>query len=70
MTVFVLNGGRLSDMYGRKRLDVLGFSVFTLAALNSSAIAADAFPKSQLGVAIGTNQMMIAAFWARSLAAG
>lgn len=86
-TVFVLNGGRLSDMYGRKRLYVLGFSVFTLASLlagfthnvnllialravqgvggafmaaNSSAIVADAFPKSQLGVAIGTNQMMIA----------
>ena len=86
-TVFVLNGGRLSDMYGRKRLYVLGFSVFTVASLlagfthnvsalialravqgvggafmaaNSSAIVADAFPKSQLGVAIGTNQMMIA----------
>ncbi|WP_425146422.1 MFS transporter [Deinococcus sp.] len=92
-TVFVLNGGRLSDMYGRKRLYVLGFSVFTLASLlagfthnvdvlialralqgvggafiaaNSSAIVADAFapsttqPKAQLGVAIGTNQMMIA----------
>lgn len=86
-TVFVLNGGRLSDMYGRKRLYVLGFGVFTLASLlagfthnvsalialravqgvggafmaaNSSAIVADAFPKSQLGVAIGTNQMMIA----------
>ena len=92
-TVFVLSGGRLSDMYGRKRLYVLGFSVFTLASLlagfthsvtllialravqgvggafmaaNSSAIVADAFapsaaqPKSQLGVAIGTNQMMIA----------
>ncbi|MFC4455887.1 MFS transporter [Deinococcus sonorensis] len=86
-TVFVLNGGRLSDMYGRKRLYVMGFSVFTLASLlagftknvdllialravqgvggafmaaNSSAIVADAFPKAQLGLAIGTNQMMIA----------
>lgn len=86
-TVLVLNVGRLSDMFGRKRLYVLGFALFTLAALlagftsnvallialrvlqgvggafllaNSSAIVTDAFPKRELGLAIGTNQMMVA----------
>ncbi|WP_019587713.1 MFS transporter [Deinococcus apachensis] len=86
-TVLVLNVGRLSDMYGRKRLYVLGFAVFTLAALlagftanvpllialralqgvggafmiaNSSAVVTDAFPRQELGLAIGTNQMMVA----------
>lgn len=86
-TVLVLNVGRLGDMYGRKRLYVAGFAVFTLASLlagftgnvallialralqgvggafmmaNSGAIVADAFPRTELGVAIGTNQMMVA----------
>ncbi len=86
-TVLVLNVGRFSDMWGRKRLFVLGFAVFTAAALlagmtssvgwlialralqgvggafmiaNSSAIVTDAFPRSELGLAIGTNQMMVA----------
>ncbi|WP_027480694.1 MFS transporter [Deinococcus pimensis] len=86
-TVLVLNVGRLGDMYGRKRLYVLGFALFTLAALvagftgsvgllialrvlqgvggafmmaNSSAIVTDAFPREELGLAIGTNQMMVA----------
>ncbi|ADV66564.1 MFS transporter [Deinococcus maricopensis] len=86
-TVFVLNVGRLSDMYGRKRLYVLGFGLFTISSLlagftgnvpllialralqgvggafmiaNSSAIVTDAFPREELGLAIGTNQMMVA----------
>ncbi len=86
-TVLVLNVGRLSDMYGRKRLFTIGFAIFTLASLlagftsnvgllialralqgvggafliaNSSAIVTDAFPRQELGLAIGTNQMMVA----------
>lgn len=86
-TVLVLNVGRLSDMYGRKRLYTAGFALFTLASLlagftanvpllialralqgvggafliaNSSAIVTDAFPRQELGLAIGTNQMMVA----------
>ncbi|HEX2863759.1 MAG TPA: MFS transporter, partial [Deinococcales bacterium] len=86
-TVLVLNVGRLSDMFGRKSLYVLGFAVFTLASLgagfsntvnalialrvlqgiggglmiaNSSAIVTDAFPLKELGLALGTNQMLVA----------
>jgi EmrB/QacA subfamily drug resistance transporter len=86
-TVLVLNIGRFSDMFGRKRLYVLGFSLFTLSSLlagfmtnapvlilirilqgtggafmlaNSGAIVADAFPKEELGLALGTNQMLVA----------
>jgi EmrB/QacA subfamily drug resistance transporter len=86
-TAAVLTVGRLGDMWGRKRLYVAGFAVFTVMALlsgfagsawelivlratagvggalmmaNSSAIVADAFPKHELGLALGINAMVIA----------
>jgi EmrB/QacA subfamily drug resistance transporter len=86
-TAAVLTVGRLGDMWGRKRLYVTGFVVFTLMALlsglatsawqlillralagiggalmvaNSSAIVTDAFPRHQLGLALGINGMVVA----------
>ncbi len=86
-TVLVLTAGRIADMVGRKRLYVLGFALFGVAALaagfctdatqliivraiqgaagafmiaNSSAIVTDAFPKKQLGLALGTNMIVVA----------
>src|SRR6478736_3737535 len=55
-TVLVLTAGRLSDLFGRKRAYVLGFLVFG----NSAALVTDAFPKEQLGLAMGTNTMVAA----------
>jgi len=76
----------MGDMYGRKKLYVSGFALFTLASLlcglsqsgtqllifrlvqavggalmvaNSTAIVADAFPKEELGKALGLNIMVI-----------
>jgi EmrB/QacA subfamily drug resistance transporter len=86
-TVLVLAGGRLSDLFGRKRAYVGGFVIFALASLgagfadsgtqlilwrivqglggallfaNSAALVADAFPREQLGLAMGTNTMVAA----------
>jgi EmrB/QacA subfamily drug resistance transporter len=86
-TAAVLTVGRLGDMWGRKRLYVTGFVVFTVMALlsglagnawelillralagiggalmvaNSSAIVTDAFPRHQLGLALGINGMVVA----------
>jgi EmrB/QacA subfamily drug resistance transporter len=86
-TVLVVTAGRLSDQFGRKRANVLGFLVFTFASIgagfaadgtqlilwrilqgvggaflfaNSSAIVTDAFPREQLGLAMGTNTMVAA----------
>ncbi len=86
-TAAVLTVGRLGDMWGRKRLYVTGFVVFTVMALlsgfagsaweliilrslagvggalmvaQSSAIVTDAFPKHQLGLALGINGMVVA----------
>jgi EmrB/QacA subfamily drug resistance transporter len=86
-TAAVLTVGRLGDMWGRKRLYVAGFAVFTVMALlsgfagsawelilfrstagvggalmlaNSSAIVTDAFPRHELGLALGINAMVIA----------
>jgi EmrB/QacA subfamily drug resistance transporter len=86
-TVLVLTGGRLSDLFGRKRAYVGGFVIFALASLgagfadsgtqlilwrivqgvggallfaNSAALVADAFPREQLGLAMGTNTMVAA----------
>ena len=86
-TAAVLTVGRLGDMWGRKRLYVAGFAVFTAMALlsgfagsawelillralagvggalmvaNSSAIVTDAFPRHQLGLALGINSMVVA----------
>ena len=86
MTILVPSIGRMGDMYGRKKLYVSGFAVFTLASLlcgfsqsgtqllifrlvqavggalmvaNSTAIVADAFPKEELGKALGLNIMVI-----------
>jgi EmrB/QacA subfamily drug resistance transporter len=86
-TVLVLTGGRLSDLFGRKRAYVAGFVVFALASLgagfaadgtqlilwrivqgvggaflfaNSAALVTDAFPREQLGLAMGTNTMVAA----------
>lgn len=87
LTILVPTIGRLADIYGRKRLYVSGFAVFTLFALvsgfarnadqllafrmlqavggalllaNSTAIVTDAFPKGELGRALGINSMIIA----------
>jgi len=76
----------MGDMYGRKKLYVSGFALFTFASLlcglsqsgiqllifrllqavggalivaNSTAIVADAFPKEELGKALGLNIMVI-----------
>jgi len=86
-TVLVLTGGRLSDVFGRKRAYVGGFVIFALASLgagfaadatqlilwrivqgvggaflfaNSAALVTDAFPREQLGLAMGTNTMVAA----------
>jgi EmrB/QacA subfamily drug resistance transporter len=86
MTILVPSIGRMGDMYGRKKLYVSGFALFTLASLlcglsqsgtqllifrlvqavggalmvaNSTAIVADAFPKEELGKALGLNIMVI-----------
>jgi EmrB/QacA subfamily drug resistance transporter len=86
-TVLVLTGGRLSDLFGRKRAYVGGFVIFALASLgagfaadgtqlilwrivqgvggaflfaNSAALVTDAFPREQLGLAMGTNTMVAA----------
>lgn len=86
-TAAVLTAGRLGDMWGRKRLFVGGFGVFTVMALasgfattgwvlillraiagiggamvvaNSGAIVTDAFPPSELGLALGVNGMVLA----------
>src|SRR6478609_7223288 len=58
-TVLVLTAGRLSDLFGRKRAYVGGFVVFALASLGAG-FAADAFPKEELGLAMGTNTMVAA----------
>jgi EmrB/QacA subfamily drug resistance transporter len=86
-TVLVLTGGRLSDLFDRKRAYVGGFLIFALASLgagfaadgtqlilwrivqgiggaflfaNSAALVTDAFPREQLGLAMGTNTMVAA----------
>lgn len=86
-TVLVLTAGRLSDMFGRKNLFVIGSGIFGVASLlagfvttggelvavrllqgaagafmmaTSSAIVTDAFPKRQLGLALGTNMIVAA----------
>jgi EmrB/QacA subfamily drug resistance transporter len=86
-TVLVLTAGRLSDLYGRKQLFILGFLIFGAASLgagfanggteliiwrviqgvggaflfaNSAALVTDAFPREQLGIAMGTNTMIAA----------
>ncbi|HEY8910976.1 MAG TPA: MFS transporter [Desulfosporosinus sp.] len=86
MTILVPSIGRMGDMYGRKKLYVSGFALFTLASLlcglsqsgtqllifrliqavggallvaNSTAIVADAFPREELGKALGLNIMVI-----------
>lgn len=86
LTILVPSIGRIADMYGRKKLYVSGFAVFTAASLlcawsntgmqlliyrliqgiggalmvaNSTAIVADAFPKNELGKALGINLMFI-----------
>lgn len=86
-TVLVLTAGRLSDLYGRKILYVVGFVAFAVGSLgagfstggssliawrvvqglgaaflfaNASALVTDAFPREQLGVAMGTNVMIAA----------
>jgi EmrB/QacA subfamily drug resistance transporter len=86
-TAAVLTVGRLGDMWGRKRLYVAGFVLFTVMALlsgfagsaweliilramagvggalmlaNSSAIVTDAFPRHELGLALGINAMVVA----------
>lgn len=86
-TATVLSVGRLGDLWGRKRLYVAGFALFTVMALasgfagsaaplillrivagvggalmlaNSGAIVTDAFPRRQLGLALGVNAMVIA----------
>jgi EmrB/QacA subfamily drug resistance transporter len=86
-TVLVLNAGRLSDLFGRKRAYVAGFLVFALASLgagfsadvtqlilwrilqgiggaflfaNAAALVTDAFPREQLGMAMGANTMIAA----------
>lgn len=86
LTIFVPSIGRIADMFGRKKLYVSGFAIFTVASLlcglsnsdiqllifrmiqaiggslmvaNSTAIVADAFPKNELGKALGINSMVI-----------
>jgi EmrB/QacA subfamily drug resistance transporter len=86
-TVLVLNAGRLSDLFGRKRAYVGGFLVFAAASLgagfsadvtqlilwrilqgiggaflfaNAAALVTDAFPREQLGMAMGANTMIAA----------
>ncbi|MBC3797680.1 MFS transporter [Acetobacterium tundrae] len=86
LTILVPSIGRVADMFGRKKLYVGGFALFTIASLfcawsntgiqllifrliqgvggallvaNSTAIIADAFPKDELGKALGINLMFI-----------
>ncbi|MCC3868881.1 MFS transporter [Terrisporobacter mayombei] len=86
LTILVPSIGRVADMFGRKKLYVGGFTVFTIASLlcsfsnsglqlliyrliqgvgasfmvaNSTAIVTDAFPKNELGKALGINSMFI-----------
>jgi EmrB/QacA subfamily drug resistance transporter len=86
-TVLMLNAGRLSDLFGRKRAYVGGFVLFGIASLgagfatggtvlilwrvvqgiagaflfaNAAAVVTDAFPREQLGLAMGTNTMVAA----------
>ncbi|HEY5197683.1 MAG TPA: MFS transporter [Solirubrobacteraceae bacterium] len=86
-TVLVLNAGRLSDLFGRKKAYVGGFLVFAVASLgagfsadvtqlilwrilqgiggaflfaNAAALVTDAFPREQLGMAMGANTMIAA----------
>lgn len=86
LTILVPSIGRIADMFGRKKLYVSGFTIFTLSSLlcaisrtgmqllifrliqsigaslmvaNSTAIVADAFPKKELGKAMGINSMII-----------
>jgi len=84
-TVLVLTGGRLSDLFGRKKGYLGAFALFGLASLgagfsvdgtqlilwrvlqgvggalvfaNAPALVTDAFPREQLGLAMGTNAMI------------
>jgi len=86
MTILVPSIGRMGDMYGRKKLYVSGFAIFTFASLlcglsqtgmqliifrllqavggslilaNGTAIVADAFPREELGKALGLNISVI-----------
>lgn len=86
LTILVPSIGRVADMFGRKKLYVSGFALFTLTSLlcgisktgeqllifrliqsvggslmiaNSTAIVTDAFPKNELGKALGINSMVI-----------
>lgn len=86
LTILVPSIGRIADIFGRKKLYVSGFAIFTVASLfcawsqtgmqllvfrllqavggsfmiaNSTAIVADAFPKNELGKALGINSMFI-----------
>ncbi|CAB1244874.1 MFS transporter [Clostridium sp. MT-14] len=86
LTILVPSIGRIADMFGRKKLYVSGFSLFTIASLfcalsstgtellifrmvqsvgaslmiaNSTAIITDAFPKGELGKALGVNSMVV-----------
>jgi EmrB/QacA subfamily drug resistance transporter len=86
LTILVPSIGRVADMFGRKKLYVSGFIIFTLTSLlcglsktgeqllifrliqsvggslmiaNSTAIVTDAFPKNELGKALGINSMVI-----------
>ncbi|HHW14926.1 MAG TPA: MFS transporter [Firmicutes bacterium] len=87
LTVLVPTVGRVADMYGRRKLYVSGFAVFSLGSLlsglaqngpellalrlvqavggalmlaNSTALVTDAFPRHELGKALGINGMAIA----------
>ncbi|AFK86646.1 MULTISPECIES: MFS transporter [Thermoanaerobacterium] len=86
LTILVPAIGRIADMFGRKKLYVSGFAIFTIGSLlcgisnsglqlliyrivqsvggslmvaNSTAIVADAFPKNELGKALGINSMVV-----------
>ena len=88
MTILAPACGRLADIYGRKRLYVLGIAVFTVGSLlcglsadvtqligfrviqaiggaflvaNSTVIVVDAFPRWELGKAMGILSMIMAA---------
>lgn len=88
ITILVPSIGRVADIFGRKRLYVWGFGIFTLMSFlggwartgtellvartlsavggalmlaNSTAIVTDAFPRGELGKALGVNAMVISA---------
>lgn len=88
ITILVPSIGRVADIWGRKRLYVWGFGLFTLMSFlsgwartgtelltvrtisavggalmlaNSTAIVTDAFPRGELGKALGVNAMVISA---------